>query len=144
MYVRAVLQEGVNDEAYLVPQKTVIRNSRGQPVVQLLTKNATIQNLEGVYNVTPRILTTDRAIGNNWLVTSGLKDGDRVVVDGLQKIRPGMAVKGTQEQLPADSVPRGTPAGSEKSANATRNVNATDDKQSPPANGTAGSASGKQ
>lgn len=159
MYVRAVLQEGVNDEAYLVPQKTVIRNSRGQPVVQLLTKNATIQNLEGVYNVTPSLLDIDRAIGNNWLVTGGLKDGDRVVVDGLQKIRPGMAVKGMQEQPPAGGVPQGTAAGSEKSANttrnatapgneksanATRNANATDDRLSPPANGTAGSASGKQ
>ena len=144
MYVRAVLQEGVNDEAYLVPQKTVIRNSRGQPVVQLLTKNATIQNMEGVYNVTSRILETDRAIGSNWLVTDGLKDGDLVVVDGLQKIRPGMAVKGTQEQPPAGSVPQGTAAGSEKSANATRNATADDDKQSPPVNGTAGSTSGKQ
>lgn len=156
MYVRAVLQEGVNDEAYLVPQKTVIRNSRGQPVVQLLTKNATIQNMEGVYNVTPRILETDRAIGNNWLVTSGLKDGDLVVVDGLQKIRPGMAVKGTQEQPAAGSPPQ-EPAPGEKAANATRNATAADDrqspsangtaaggKQSPPANGTAGSAGGKQ
>ncbi len=144
MYVRAVLQEGVNDKAYLVQQKTVIRNSRGQPVVQLLTKNATIQNLEGVYNVAPRLLEIDRPIGNSWLVTGGLKDGDRVVVDGLQKIRPGMAVKGTQDQPPAGSVPQGAPAGSEKSANATRNVNATDVKQSPPANGTAGSAGAKQ
>ena len=144
MYVRAVLQEGVNDKAYLVPQKTAIRNSRGQPVVQLLTKNATIENVEGVYNVTPRLLEVDRAIGNNWLVTGGLKDGDRVVVDGLQKIRPGMAVKGTQEQPPAGGAPRATAPGGEKSANATRNATAPGDKQSPPANGTAGSAGGKQ
>ena len=185
MYVRAVLQEGVNDEAYLVPQKTVVRNSRGQPVVQLLTKNATIQNMEGVYNVTPRILETNRAIGNNWLVTEGLKDGDLVIVDGLQKVRPGMAVKGVQEQPTAASAPQGAAAGeknansarnatgagdkdapspwnataagdkdtnatrsanatNDKDANSTRNANATGDKQSPPANGTAGSASGKQ
>lgn len=146
MYVRAILEEGVNDKAFLVPQKTVIRNSRGQPMVQLLTKNATIQDQEGVFKIESRMLETDRAIGNNWLVTGGLKDGDRVTLDGLQKIRPGMLVKGVQEQTPAGAASQGA-AGGEKSSSAnTQSAPATGDKQSAAGNGTqaAGSAGGKQ
>jgi membrane fusion protein (multidrug efflux system) len=105
MYVRTILEEGVNDRAVLLPQKTVIRDSRGRPVVQILTKNATIRDQEGVYNAVPRILEIDRSIGNDWLVTGGLKEGDRVVLEGLQKIRAGQAVKGTPEQSSAKAAP---------------------------------------
>ena len=147
MYVRAVLEEGVNDNAFLVPQKTVIRNSRGQPVVQMLTKNATIQDQEGVFNVAPRILEIDRAIGNNWLVTGGLKDGELVILEGLQKVRPGMAVKGTMAgQAPAEAWPQGAPASGEQNAKAANAAPAAENMQSTTANGTqsTGSSGGKQ
>ena len=147
MYVRAVLEEGVNDKAFLVPQKTVIRNSRGLPMVQLLTKNATIQDQEGVFKVESRMLETDRPMGNNWLVTGGLKDGDRVILDGLQKVRPGMLVKGVREQDPAGAASQGAANGEKsRSANATQSAPAAGDKQSATGNGTraAGSAGGKQ
>ena len=98
MYVRAVLEEGVNDNAILVPQKAVIRNNRGQAVVQVLTKNATIMNQEGIYNPSPRILEIDRSIGNEWLATGGIKAKDLLVLEGLQKIRPGTPVRGVPIQ----------------------------------------------
>ncbi|MDR2488855.1 MAG: efflux RND transporter periplasmic adaptor subunit [Desulfovibrio sp.] len=115
MYVRTLLEEGVNDKAFLLPQKTVVRNSRGLPVVQVLTKNATLTDQEEVYNVTPRILELDRVIDNEWLVTGGIREGDKVVLEGLQKIRPGMPVRGVQARIPAGGSPdRGA------AANATR------------------------
>lgn len=147
MYVRAIVEEGVKAEAFLVPQKTVIRNNRGESVVQLLTKNATIQDQEGVFNVTPRILEIDRDMDNNWLVTAGLKEGDRVLLDGLQKVRPGMAVKGVPGQPLAGGALQSSENG-ENNSSAPRNANAT---QSAPAAGdthgsatNAGSAGGKQ
>ncbi len=146
MYVRAALEEGVNDKAYLVPQKTVTRNSRGQAVVQLLTKNATIQNEEGVYNVSPSTLEIDRAMGNNWLVTGGLKDGDLVIIEGLQKVRPGMTVKGVPEQASSGATPQADSGKREQSVNATKTAPAAGNTQSAAANGTqpTGSSGDKQ
>jgi membrane fusion protein (multidrug efflux system) len=83
MFVRAKLVDGVAIEGLLVPQRGVVRNQRGTPT-------AYVVNAQGKIEV--RDLTTDRAIGSNWLVTSGLKPGDKVVVEGLQSIRPGMDV----------------------------------------------------
>ena len=84
MFVRAIVEEGVQDQAILVPQQAVSRSSKGDPV-------ALIVDAEG--KVQPRSLTTGRAIGNQWLITSGLTHGDRVIVEGIQKARPGMVVK---------------------------------------------------
>ena len=84
MFVRAVVKEGVNDEAILIPQQAVSRDPRGNPVAAIVdTEN----------KVGQRMLTLDRAIGDQWLVTSGLAPGDRVIVEGMQKVRPGAAVK---------------------------------------------------
>ena len=141
MYVRAVLEEGVNENAFLVPQKTVIRNNRGQAVAQLLTKNATIQDQQGVYNVQSTILEIDRAIGNNWLVNGGVKAGDLVVVDGLQKIRPGATARGVPDKtIETESKQDADP--DKKSDDA--KPAADTDKQNPAANGTqaAGSTGG--
>lgn len=101
MYVRAILEEGVSEKAILIPQKTVVRNNRGLPVIQKLTKNATIQEQEGVYNVTPQVITIDRSIGNDWLVTGGLKEGDLVMLEGLMRVRPGTPVTGTPKPAAA-------------------------------------------
>jgi membrane fusion protein, multidrug efflux system len=84
MFVRAAVKEGVNEKALLIPQQAVMRDPKGNPMVMLV-------NATGV--VEPRMLTIDRAVGDKWLVTSGLAVGDKVVVEGLQKIRPGAPVK---------------------------------------------------
>jgi len=84
MFVRAMIQEGVNPQAILVPQQGVARDRKGNPF-------ALIVSAEG--KVALRMLTLDRAIGDKWLVSSGLAPGDRVIVEGLQRVRPGMTVK---------------------------------------------------
>jgi membrane fusion protein (multidrug efflux system) len=84
MYVRAVVEEGVAEQAILVPQQGVTRDPKG---------NAIAMVVDGSNNVEQRTLKVDRAIGTRWLVTEGLKAGDRVILEGLQKVRPGVAVK---------------------------------------------------
>jgi membrane fusion protein (multidrug efflux system) len=83
MFVRAVLKEGVNEKAILVPQQGVSRDPKGIPFVWVVDDSGTVAQ---------RMITLDRAIGNKWLVTSGLNPGDRVVVDGIQRVRPGIPV----------------------------------------------------
>lgn len=83
MFVRAAVKEGVNEHAILIPQQAVSRDPRGNPL-------ALIVNAEG--KAEPRMLTLDRAIGDRWLVVAGLSEGDRVIMEGLQKARPGTAV----------------------------------------------------
>jgi len=84
MYVRGVLEEGVDDKGVLVPQQGVSRNIKGEAT-------ALVVNADG--KVEQRILKTDRTVGDQWLVSGGLAAGDRVILDGLQKIQPGMPVK---------------------------------------------------
>lgn len=84
MFVRAVIKEGVNEQAILVPQQAVSRNPKGEAIAFIVDKENKVQQ---------RILTVDRAIADKWLVTSGLISGDRVIIEGLQKIRPGVSVK---------------------------------------------------
>lgn len=83
MYVRALVQEGVSDGALLVPQKGVTRDPKG---------NATALVVGADNKVEQRQLETPRSVGDAWLVTKGLAPGDRVVVEGLQKVRPGVRV----------------------------------------------------
>ncbi len=83
MYVRAVVEEGIADQAILVPQQGVTRDPKG---------NAIAMVVDGSGKVEQRTLKVDRAIGAKWLVTEGLNSGDKVVLEGLQKVRPGMAV----------------------------------------------------
>ncbi|WP_145007666.1 efflux RND transporter periplasmic adaptor subunit [Pseudomonas oryzihabitans] len=83
MFVRAQLQAGVRQNALLVPQQGVTRDIKGQPT-------AMVVNGEG--KVEQRVLKTERTVGADWLVTDGLKAGDKVITEGLQKIRPGAAV----------------------------------------------------
>lgn len=86
MFVRAILREGEKVDAILLPQQAVTRDSKGNSI-------AFIVNKQGVIEL--KILKIDRAISDKWLVTSGLELGDQVIVEGLQKIRPGMPVKAT-------------------------------------------------
>jgi membrane fusion protein (multidrug efflux system) len=84
MFVRAVVEEGVNDQAILIPQQTVSRDPKGNPYALLVDANGKDEQ---------RKLTLDRAIGDQWLVSSGLAPGDRVIAEGMQKVRAGVAVK---------------------------------------------------
>jgi len=84
MFVRVVVKEGLNKQAVLIPQQAVSRDPKGNPV-------ALIADAEG--KVEQRMLTLDRAIGDKWLVSSGLSPGDRVIVEGMQRVRPGTSVK---------------------------------------------------
>jgi membrane fusion protein (multidrug efflux system) len=84
MFVRTALKEGVNERAILIPQQAVMRDPKGNPT-------ALIVNGAGLVEL--RMLTVDRAVGDKWLVTAGLSAGDRVIVEGIQKARPGTAVK---------------------------------------------------
>jgi membrane fusion protein (multidrug efflux system) len=83
MFVRAVIEEGVREDAVLVPQEAVSRNSKGEPFVLIVADENTVLQ---------RMIVIDRAIGSRWLVASGLTPGDRVIVEGLQKVRPGASV----------------------------------------------------
>ena len=83
MFVRAVLEEGVNPRALLVPQQAVSRNPKGEPFVLIVDAESKVQQ---------RMLILDRAIGDAWLLSSGLSPGDRVIVEGLQRVRPGASV----------------------------------------------------
>ncbi len=84
MFVKAVIREGVNDHAILVPQQGVSRDRKGNPMALVVTDQGKV----GV-----RMLTIDRAIGSKWLVTSGLASGDKVIIEGVQRVRPGTPVK---------------------------------------------------
>jgi membrane fusion protein (multidrug efflux system) len=83
MFVRARLDQGVNPEALLVPQQGVTRDQKGLPTALVVNAEKKVER---------RQLVTERAIGDAWLVTSGLKPGDQVIVEGLQKVRPGVEV----------------------------------------------------
>lgn len=84
MYVRALVQEGVNEQAILIPQQTVARDPKGNPSVLVVDAEDKAQM---------RPLTLERAISDKWLVSEGLAIGDRVIVEGIQKVRPGASVK---------------------------------------------------
>jgi membrane fusion protein (multidrug efflux system) len=94
LYVRAVLEEGVEEQAMLAPQTAVSRNSKGEPLVMVVKQDGTVE---------PRVIEVGRAVGDKWLVTSGLAAGERIIVEGLQKARPGAKVKAVEAAGPAQA-----------------------------------------
>jgi len=84
MFVRAEVREGTNEKAILIPQQAVSRNPKGNPFAFTVDEAGKVQQ---------RQITLDRAIGNEWLVSSGLEQGERVIVEGIAKIKPGIPVK---------------------------------------------------
>lgn len=84
MFVRARFDQAINTGAILVPQAGLSRNARGQAAVFVIDA----QN-----RATERQVTADRAVGTDWVVTKGLKPGDKVIVQGLAKVRPGAPVR---------------------------------------------------
>jgi membrane fusion protein (multidrug efflux system) len=83
MYVRARLAEGVREQALLVPQSGVSRDARGQPTA-LVVKDGKVEL---------RTLVAPRVVGDAWLVTEGIQAGEQVIVEGMQRVRPGAEVK---------------------------------------------------
>jgi membrane fusion protein (multidrug efflux system) len=84
MFVRATVEEGVLEHAVLAPQQGVTRDAKG---------NASTLVVDGSGKAAVRSIVTDRAIGDRWLVSSGLAEGDQVIVQGLQRVQPGVPVK---------------------------------------------------
>jgi membrane fusion protein, multidrug efflux system len=96
MYVRAVVAEGDKSQAILAPQQAITRDEAGRPVAMIVDATGHAQT---------RVLTTADAVGDKWLVLDGLKPGDRVIVEGLQKVKPGDKVRA----VPAGSPPPAAP-----------------------------------
>jgi membrane fusion protein, multidrug efflux system len=107
MFVRARIEEGVNDSALVVPQVGITHDQKGQPTALVVGDDN---------KVVLRQLVTSGTYGSNWVVESGLKAGDRVIVQGTDKARPGQDVKAVAAQLPAtpasDASAQGAPAAS--------------------------------
>ena len=91
LFVTARLEEGVSENAILVPQQGVTHNAKGEPTALVVTADNKVEL---------RVIKTDRAIRDKWLVTDGLHAGDRVIVDGLQKVQPGATVAPTEVTPP--------------------------------------------
>lgn len=83
MFVRAEIQEGIAENNFLLPQRAVGRNTKGEATAKFVSAEGKVEE---------RVLTTRRHIGNNWLVDSGVKDGERIIVEGGQLVRPGQTV----------------------------------------------------
>jgi membrane fusion protein (multidrug efflux system) len=96
LFVRARIVEGVEEQGLLAPQAGISRNERGQATALVLGPDNVIQ---------PRIVTTRQTVGDKWLVTDGLKPGDRLITEGLVGIMPGMKVTAHA----AGSAPSGAP-----------------------------------
>lgn len=86
MFIRAMIREGVDEQAILIPQQGVSRDPKGNPF-------ALVVDAQSKADFRP--LTLDRAMGDKWLVSTGLAPGDRVIVEGLLMLRPGTVVKAT-------------------------------------------------
>ena len=107
MFVRAIMEEGVNEHAILVPQRGVTRNPAGNAMVMVIGSEEKVE---------PRVIKVVQTVEDNWLVSEGLKAGDRVILEGLQKARPGTPVKA----VPFGSKADGTPATAPKAATANK------------------------
>ena len=84
MYVRASLEEGVREAGILVPQKGIMRDATGAPSAFVVGQDNKVEK---------RSVETARAIGDQWLIAEGLQAGDRLIVEGIQKVRPGQEVE---------------------------------------------------
>jgi membrane fusion protein (multidrug efflux system) len=92
MYVRAEFSQATTKNGILVPQAGVSRDVQGRATVMLVGPDN---------QAVSRAITADQTVGDSWLVTSGLKPGDKVIVEGLGKVKPGKPVR----PVPAGSKP---------------------------------------
>nr|WP_315253158.1 efflux RND transporter periplasmic adaptor subunit [uncultured Duganella sp.] len=84
MFVRAVVESGVDEKAIAVPQQGVTRNPKGEATAMIINKEGKVEQ---------RTLVTSNTLGDKWLVKSGLAEGDLLIVEGLQKVKPGAPAK---------------------------------------------------
>ena len=84
MFVRAIVEEGISERAILIPQRGVTRNPAGSAMVMVVGNGEKVE---------PRVIKVERTVGESWLVSDGLKGGERVILEGIQKARPGTVVK---------------------------------------------------
>lgn len=101
MYVRAIVDTGVQEQALLVPQRAVSRDADGSPTVYVVNADNRLEL---------RRIETTRAVGDQWLVNAGLRAGERLVIDGQQRARPGVAVIVTPFQSAAPLAMASAPA----------------------------------
>ena len=80
MYVRAVVELGTRPDGILAPQQGISRDAKGNATALVVTAEGKVE---------PRVVTTSRTVGDQWLVDDGLQAGDRVIIEGLQKVQPG-------------------------------------------------------
>ena len=113
MFVHEKIEEGQRNDAILVPQLAVAHNQKGEPTALVVGADNKVEL---------RTLATERAIGDQWVVTEGLKAGDRVIVEGLQFAKPGATVK--PEELP-DTVQPASGASPDKGAPAATRAQAS-------------------
>lgn len=98
MYVRAKLVEGQRSSAILAPQQGINRDPRGRATAMVVGKDNKVEM---------RQVEVDRAVGDKWIVTKGLKEGDRLIVEGLLNLRPGTVVRpGRPQQITAQQAPQ--------------------------------------
>lgn len=105
MYARADLVEGTKSNCLLVPIRAVSRDERGNPTALVVSPDSKLQL---------RQLTAPRTVGQNWLITGGLRVGDKVVVEGAQNLRPGTPVRAVP--LQQGGRPAGSPAQTQQQA----------------------------
>ncbi len=101
MYVRAVVSTGQRKDALLAPQSGITRDPKGNA-------SALVVNAEG--KVEARLVKVSRTVGDQWLVEEGLKAEDRVIVEGVMKVKPGMPVQATEAGAPPSAAPASPPA----------------------------------
>jgi membrane fusion protein, multidrug efflux system len=102
MYVRAVLDQGIAQDAILAPQQGISHDATGKASAMVVGANNTVEM---------RPVTAERAVGDRWLVTDGLKAGDKLIVEGLGKIGPGMPVNATEVVVGAQAGSGGSGSG---------------------------------
>jgi membrane fusion protein (multidrug efflux system) len=91
MYVRATVSNAVLERGLLVPQRGIARDAKGDASALVVNSDNTVEQ---------RAVKVSRTIGDQWLVSSGLIEGDRVIIEGLQRIRPGIPVSATEAGKP--------------------------------------------
>lgn len=102
MFVHAFVEEGVNEQAILAPRRGVTRDPSGNAMVMVVGAEEKVE---------PRVIKAERTVGDSWLVSEGLKPGDRVIVEGIQRARPGTPVKAVPfGSAPASAQPPAAPA----------------------------------
>lgn len=94
MYVRATVEEGVAENSFLVPHRAVTRNTKGEATAYFVGTDGKVEE---------RVLELGNAIGNNWVVGKGIADGERVIVEGSQNVRPGAEVQTSEVTIDENS-----------------------------------------